>query len=181
MHTGYSQQYSDFYYYIGGRWLWNEEEQLHDHYKAFHTPELQHIAAESVGAKVCLGIAKVGEGSYNKVFHLTMDNGMAVVARLPNLNADPPIYTNASEVATMDFVGKLHHSSPCLTLVGLVGSPDTSPQGLSVGLQSKQSGTVRIHHHGGIDQKCSVVFDVVTIGKKLCYIVLTFIGESLWV
>lgn len=35
---------------------------------------------------------------------MTMDNGVEVVAKLPNPNAGPPFYTTASEVATRQFV-----------------------------------------------------------------------------
>jgi len=47
---------------------------------------------------------KLAEGGYNKVFRLVMNDGKAVIARLPNPNAGPPFYTTASEVATMEFV-----------------------------------------------------------------------------
>lgn len=47
---------------------------------------------------------KLAEGGYNKVFRLVMDDGMAVIARIPNPNAGPRFYTTASEVATMEFV-----------------------------------------------------------------------------
>ena len=50
-------------------------------------------------------VSKYREGEYNKVFLLTMDNGTEVVAKVPNLNAGPPHYTTASEVATMEYVG----------------------------------------------------------------------------
>lgn len=50
----------------------------------------------STGTKVL----KCSEGLYNKAFILTMDNGLEVVAKLPNPNAGPAQYTTASEVAT---------------------------------------------------------------------------------
>ena len=49
-------------------------------------------------------MVKLGEGNYNKVFWLSMDDGSVAIARIPNPNAGPPVYTTASEVATMDFV-----------------------------------------------------------------------------
>lgn len=49
-------------------------------------------------------MTKLGEGNYNKVFVLAMDNGLAIIARIPNPNAGPAGYTTASEVATMDLV-----------------------------------------------------------------------------
>lgn len=51
-----------------------------------------------------LKILKLTEGLHNKAFLLTMDNGMEVVAKLPNPNAGPATYTTASEVATRDMV-----------------------------------------------------------------------------
>ncbi|EAW12144.1 uncharacterized protein ACLA_061040 [Aspergillus clavatus NRRL 1] len=52
---------------------------------------------------------KLGEGSYNKSFKLTMANGKAVIARIPNPNAGPSFWTTASEVATMDFLRNILH------------------------------------------------------------------------
>ncbi|KAI9703538.1 MAG: hypothetical protein M1820_005842 [Bogoriella megaspora] len=45
-------------------------------------------------------VLKLTEGLHNKAFILTMDNGMEIVAKLPNPNAGPARYTTASEVAT---------------------------------------------------------------------------------
>lgn len=104
MSTDSASKYADFFRYTSGRWLWDEEEQLLNRYKVFNVPELQRIAAESVGANLCVSMTKLGEGNYNKVFRLAMDNGLAVIARIPNPNAGPPGYTTASEVATMDLV-----------------------------------------------------------------------------
>lgn len=107
MHTDSNEQYSDLFRYTSGRWLWDEEQQLLDRYRVFDAGELQRVAARSVEANACLDIKKCGEGGYNKVFGLTMDNGMVVIARIPNPNAGPAGYTTASEVATMDFVSDL--------------------------------------------------------------------------
>jgi hypothetical protein len=49
-------------------------------------------------------LLKCLEGQYNKAFILTMDNGMEVLAKLPNPNAGPKFFTTASEVATREFV-----------------------------------------------------------------------------
>lgn len=102
--SSYDTKYEDFFRYSGGRWLWNEEQQLRDRYKRFNVPELQNVAAESVRARACASMAKLAEGGFNKVFRLVMDNGAVVIARIPNPNAGPAFRTTASEVATMDFV-----------------------------------------------------------------------------
>lgn len=63
------------------------------------------MAAKSVGAKQCISMAKLGEGNYNRVFRLEMENAQVVIARIPFPNAGPSWYSTASEVATMDLVG----------------------------------------------------------------------------
>ena len=70
----------------------------------FNVQELGRIAAESIGARSCVSISKLAEGGFNKIFKLTMDNGSAVIARIPYPNAELSFKTMASEAATMDFV-----------------------------------------------------------------------------
>ena len=97
-----------FFRYTSGRWLWDEEHQLRDRYRAFNVGELQSSAAKAIGSDDCVSMTKLAEGGYNKVFRLLMNDNKTVLARIPNPNAGPPFYTTASEVATMEFV-----SSPC--------------------------------------------------------------------
>ncbi|KAL4877121.1 kinase-like domain-containing protein [Aspergillus karnatakaensis] len=99
--------YTELFRYTSGRWLWDEEQQLRDRYSPFNVPELQKVAARSVGANACVEIKKLAEGSFNKTFKLTMDNGMTVIARIPHPIAGPRHYTTASEVATMDFASSI--------------------------------------------------------------------------
>lgn len=94
----------EFFRYTSGRWLWDEEAQLRDRYRLFDVQELQAAAAKSVGAEKCVDMIKLAEGGFNKVFRLVMDNGKAVIARIPNPNTGSLRWTTASEVATMDFV-----------------------------------------------------------------------------
>ena len=47
---------------------------------------------------------KIAEGSFNKVFLLTMDTGKQIIARIPHPNIGPAHYTTASEVATMHYL-----------------------------------------------------------------------------
>lgn len=101
-------RYDDFFPYTSGRWLWNEEQQLQDRYRAFNVEALQRVAARCVGSTACISMLKLGEGSFNKVFRLQMNDNKTVIARVPNPNAGPAFFTTASEVATMDFVGSIH-------------------------------------------------------------------------
>jgi aminoglycoside phosphotransferase (APT) family kinase protein len=48
-------------------------------------------------------MSKLGEGNFNKIFLLKMDDA-EVVARIPHPNAGPPHFTTASEVATLFFL-----------------------------------------------------------------------------
>ncbi|OJJ32718.1 hypothetical protein ASPWEDRAFT_158823 [Aspergillus wentii DTO 134E9] len=90
--------------YTSGRWLWNEPQRLLERYTPFNVPELQAIAAASINAKHCTSITKIGEGSSHKAFRLVMDDGRAVVARIPMGVSGTRFYGTASEVATMEFV-----------------------------------------------------------------------------
>ena len=107
MPTNSDSPYEEFFRYSSGRWIWDEEQQLRERFRKFNVPELQHVAAESVGARACVSMTKLAEGSFNKIFRLIMDNGKVAIARIPNPNAGPEYYTIASEVATMDFVWNL--------------------------------------------------------------------------
>ncbi|KAH5628153.1 hypothetical protein HBI51_212280 [Parastagonospora nodorum] len=93
----------DYFHYTSGRWLWGEEEQLRERYRAFNVNELQKVAVGIAGSEKCVSMSKIGEGNFNKVFRLQMDNGSVLMARIPHPNAGPPKYTTTSEVATMDF------------------------------------------------------------------------------
>jgi hypothetical protein len=97
-------EHEHFFRYTSGRWLWNEEQQLRDRYKAFNVTKLQNLAAKAIGADSCASITKLAEGGFNKVFRLIMNDGKSVLARIPNPNTGPAFYTTASEVATMEFV-----------------------------------------------------------------------------
>lgn len=90
--------------YTSGRWLWDEEQQLRDRYKAFNVSQLQNLAAQAIGSEGCDSISKLAEGGFNKAFRLEMNDGKSILARIPNPNAGPAVYTTASEVATMEFV-----------------------------------------------------------------------------
>jgi len=66
--------------------------------------ELARLSAKAVGSKACVNIEKYPDGMFSKAFLMTMEDGMRVVAKVPNPNAGRVHFTTASEVATMDFV-----------------------------------------------------------------------------
>ncbi|PGG95578.1 hypothetical protein AJ79_09968 [Helicocarpus griseus UAMH5409] len=92
------------YNYTGGRWLWNESEQLSRRRVHFDMEELMQVVNRLLRPAKCVDIEKLSEGNFNKTFVLTMDNRKQAVAKFPNPNAGRPHYSTASEVATMDFV-----------------------------------------------------------------------------
>ncbi|GAB7356586.1 hypothetical protein MBLNU459_g7316t2 [Dothideomycetes sp. NU459] len=89
--------------YSSGRWLWNDDLQQACRRLKFDVAELAKIAASAANSKSCVRVGKLSEGSFNKAFLLTMDDGKEVIAKLPNPNAGYEHFTTASEVATMDY------------------------------------------------------------------------------
>ncbi|KAM5499806.1 hypothetical protein McanMca71_006150 [Microsporum canis] len=97
----------ELFNYTRNRWIYNESLQLSLRYLKFDLRQLLKAAVAAVsseGAHYCTKVHKCQEGLNNKVFILTMDNGLEVVAKLPNPIAGPAYYTTASEVATRAFL-----------------------------------------------------------------------------
>ncbi|KAL5331675.1 hypothetical protein ACEPPN_001210 [Leptodophora sp. 'Broadleaf-Isolate-01'] len=94
----------DFFNFTRGRFVCDEVHEMSQRHVRFNVNELARLAADAVGANICVSIEKYPDGMYNKAMLLTMDNGTQVVAKVPNPNAGKPHFTTASEVATMDFV-----------------------------------------------------------------------------
>ncbi|KAH7386943.1 kinase-like domain-containing protein [Phaeosphaeria sp. MPI-PUGE-AT-0046c] len=103
MGSAYENDGHEFFRYTSGRWLWDEEAQLRARYRRFNVLELQNAAINVLGARNCSKMSKIGEGNFNKIFKLTMDDQSVIIARIPHPNAGPPTVTTASEVATIDF------------------------------------------------------------------------------
>ncbi|KAI0455947.1 hypothetical protein F5B21DRAFT_470237, partial [Xylaria acuta] len=87
-----------------GRWSWDEEARLRERYRPFDVHELQAVAAKSTRAEKCVSMVKLAECGFNKVFRLVVNDGSAVIARIPNLNIGSSRWTTVSEVATMAFI-----------------------------------------------------------------------------
>jgi hypothetical protein len=94
----------DLFNYTRGRFVCNEKYEMSQRHVHFNVNELARCAAEAVGAKTCVSVAKYPDGMFNKSMLFTMNDGSQVVAKVPNPNAGLPHFTTASEVATMDFV-----------------------------------------------------------------------------
>lgn len=73
-------------------------------YQRFDPWELAKAASHAQGDVPCVKLVKHADGLYNKVFVLTMANGVEVVAKIPHPHAGLPHLTAAGEVATMEFM-----------------------------------------------------------------------------
>ncbi|EZF73891.1 hypothetical protein H105_04230 [Trichophyton soudanense CBS 452.61] len=101
--ASHGEDVGEFFRYTTGRWLWDEKQQLLERYREFNIQELQATVARTLGSHNCVSMSKIGEGNFNKVFRLVMDDGAVAIARIPHPDAGPPRYTTMSEVVTMEF------------------------------------------------------------------------------
>jgi hypothetical protein len=131
-------------------------------------------------------MSKLAEDGYNKVFRLVMDDKKVVIARIPNPNAGPAFKTTASEVATMDFVGRnvprfeLHKLMRSLSQARTVldipvpkvlswSGEAENPVGSEYILMEEAAGTQlsKIWLEMELRDKFKIVDDIVAIEKKL--------------
>ncbi|KAK0119874.1 Phosphotransferase enzyme [Cadophora gregata] len=96
----------ELYQYRRYRWLSDEPEKLAIRYRRFNLDALLDVAIKTAGsgARSCTKVLKCIEGQFNKAFLITMDNGVEVLAKIPNPNVGSAFFTTASEVATRNFV-----------------------------------------------------------------------------
>ncbi|KAL2849691.1 kinase-like domain-containing protein [Aspergillus pseudodeflectus] len=93
------------YKYTRHRWLVDEQNELSKRYLKFNLRGLIDVAVGVCeGARYCTRVIKCSESLSSKAFILRMDNGMQVVAKLPNPGAGAPKYATASEVATHELL-----------------------------------------------------------------------------
>ncbi|KAF2657468.1 hypothetical protein K491DRAFT_577749, partial [Lophiostoma macrostomum CBS 122681] len=70
--------------------------QLEARYRRPDVLSLQQAACQAVGVSKCISFKKIGDGNYNKAYHLNMEDGQKIIAKVPNHNADPRALTTAS-------------------------------------------------------------------------------------
>ncbi|KAF2672503.1 phosphotransferase enzyme family protein [Microthyrium microscopicum] len=165
MISPYDDDNHEFFRYTSGRWLWNEKEQLLERYRRFNVLELQLAAANAVGSH-CAKMTKIGEGNFNKVFKLTMEDQSTVIARIPHPNAGPPRITTASEVATMDFARSVL-GIPVPRVLAYCANT-TNPVGSEYILMEIASGAQlsEVWDHMEIDDQAKVVESVTDVETK---------------
>ncbi|QVM06336.1 hypothetical protein D8B26_001048 [Coccidioides posadasii str. Silveira] len=96
----------DLFEYTSGRWIYNERRRLAERHLVFNVDELKKAAATAVGRPVSeiRSIRKLAEGGFNRVFDISMKDGLSLLARLPYPSTMPQRLAVASEVATLAFV-----------------------------------------------------------------------------
>ena len=99
--------HEDFFNFTRGRFVRNEQQEMAQRSVRFNVRELGRLTATVVGSESCISIEKYPDGMYNKALLMTMNDGAQAVAKIPNPNAGRPHFTTASEVATMEFVGRM--------------------------------------------------------------------------
>ncbi|KAG8216322.1 hypothetical protein J3R82DRAFT_6392 [Butyriboletus roseoflavus] len=120
--------YEQFFRYTSGRWIYNEREQMHIRYVSFDVDALKRVAATAADADRCVQMVKTAEGSFNKIFLLTFDNGKKLIAKIPCPLVAPRRLCTASEVATMDYARNiLGLPVPCI--LSWSANADTSEVG----------------------------------------------------
>ncbi|EEQ34143.1 Phosphotransferase enzyme [Microsporum canis] len=167
----------DFFRYTTGRWLWGEEEQLLERYQKFDILELQATVARTLGSRRCVSMSKIGEGNFNKVFRLLMDDGAVAIARIPHPNAGPPRYMTMSEVATMEFVRSTLHV-PVPKVLAWSASPD-SPVGSEYIIMEEAKGTQLSELWNDLDlpSRRVIINDIISIEQKLLSVTFNLYGS----
>ncbi|KAH8726037.1 phosphotransferase enzyme family protein [Phaeosphaeriaceae sp. PMI808] len=166
----------NFHRFTSWRWLWKEREQLAMRYIKFDLQELCRLAASSIGSDFCTEAVKFGEGQFNKVFLLTMNDGKEVVAKLPNPNAGQPHFATASEVATMNFLRSAHLPIPQIYTWN--SSLVNNSVGAEYIIMEKQPGIILDDLWDDMQgsQKAEVLKHVVAIEKELASMKFTKFG-----
>ena len=138
-----------FFRYTSGRWLYDEDRRMKKRYLKFNVQGLLDAVSEALQSR-CVGITKLPEGQYNKVFLMQMENGTEILVRMPNPNAGHPRAIVASEVATLDFVRTTHACGwgpllICAVASELTETPGSRSQRLELVYSCKGSSWIRLH------------------------------------
>lgn len=85
---------------------YNDTLRHHERRRDFNVSGLKRLAALAVERSELdiIRFEKLAEGGFNRIFIITMRDGLRFVARIPYLVTQPKSLLVASEVATMDFL-----------------------------------------------------------------------------
>ncbi|KAI1942866.1 hypothetical protein LOZ12_006174 [Ophidiomyces ophidiicola] len=168
----------DLFNYTSGRWLYNEELRLAERRLPFNVEQLKRVAAEAIGRKEqdVFGIKKFAEGGFNRIFEISMHDGLQVLARLPYPFTLPKKYATASEVATMDFVRQHNVPAPKVFAYSATDKNDVGVEYIIMEkMQGLQAGDV--WYTMTDDQRIKLIRELVTLEARLFSIPLPASGS----
>ncbi|KAK2764467.1 hypothetical protein FQN54_009162 [Arachnomyces sp. PD_36] len=116
----------DLFEYTSGRWIYNELLRLSERSLILNVRELKRAAASSIHRHEddIKSFTKLAEGGFNRVFEITMNDDVQILARLPYPSTAPKRLTVASEVATLDLIRS--HDIPVPKILSYSTDPDNS-------------------------------------------------------
>ncbi|KAK7520196.1 kinase subdomain-containing protein [Phyllosticta citriasiana] len=117
---------TELFEYTTSRWLFNEKHRLLERRRVFDIAGFKTLAAQSIHQKPedVIRLEKVGEGSFYRVFRITMRNGFEFIGRIPYPLTKPRRLIIASEVATMGFLRL--HGLPVPKVFGYSATPNNA-------------------------------------------------------
>ncbi|KAL0958568.1 hypothetical protein HGRIS_000708 [Hohenbuehelia grisea] len=139
------------------RWLWNEKEQRRLRRIEFDPDALQRIACEALGASECIAFAPLSEGSYNRTFRLTFDNGAQATAKIPFPMPGHTPRRTSSEVATLQFI-KEATTIPVPSVLAWSSRKEMTPVGSEFIILEYRPGVMLSHRWDEPDLDMGAVF-----------------------
>ncbi|KAG4429419.1 hypothetical protein IFR05_015093 [Cadophora sp. M221] len=147
----------------------NKNENLAMRYREFNILALVDAAVRAAGngARSCVKLLKYTEGQYNKAFLMSMDNGVDILAKIPNPNAGPAFCTTASEVATRQFLRRVLNLP--ISRIHAHSLDSDNPVGAEYIIEEKASGKPlgNLWHHWDTESQISLVAQLVDFETKL--------------
>ncbi|CAK3994612.1 26S protease regulatory subunit 4 [Lecanosticta acicola] len=135
----YRTLHRDSPYFRAQLGTYNERKRLEERHVHFNITALLEAAAASINRQKSdvKSFRKLAEGGFNRVFEITMRDGLQIVARLPYSSTQPKSLATASEVATMDLVRI--HGVPVPVVYGY-SADDNNPVGAEYIFMEKVAG-----------------------------------------
>ncbi|KAL0947833.1 hypothetical protein HGRIS_013897 [Hohenbuehelia grisea] len=110
------------------RWLWNDNEQRAARRVDFDPDALQRIACEALDANECITFTPMPEGSYNRTYRLSFDNGEEATLKIPFRLPGHTSRRTASEVATLQYMNDTS-PIPAPSVIAWSSRKDATPVG----------------------------------------------------
>lgn len=132
--------YDTLFSYTSGRFLFNEKCPLQERHVPFHVKALFKAAEHSLSKEhgKIVGISKLGEGGFNRVFDLVSEDVFESIAKILYHSAVPKYFATASEAATLTYLRK--KGIPVPRVYGYCANAE-NPVGAEYILMEKAQGT----------------------------------------